>query len=204
MSDADRAAAAAWHDYMDRVRSDEITLDEANRLADSDPVITPRSRDLDRHGLAWRLRGFPVFDDEGDEIVGVVSAELRPWADLTADQQSTVKALVDELVAGGASEDVAWGWACDQFGVTCNHRWEYHEPTHRDCPRCNVFEELPGVVVWLGDQRVRVPDPPPATWRVARPVAPTVAYVSSAGADLTSLEVDEYRWDGRRYVLAPR
>lgn len=39
-----RAAAGAWMGYMDRVIGGDLSLDEANRLADSDPTITPRSR----------------------------------------------------------------------------------------------------------------------------------------------------------------
>lgn len=39
--DCSRTAVAAWRGYMDRVLNDELTLDEANRLADTDPTITP-------------------------------------------------------------------------------------------------------------------------------------------------------------------
>ncbi len=39
---ADRSAAQAWRRYMDRVRQGAISLDEANRLTDTDPMIAPR------------------------------------------------------------------------------------------------------------------------------------------------------------------
>lgn len=209
MSDADRAAADAWMRYMDRVHAGEITLAEANALADNDPVTRAAERvagDLRRHSLAWRMRGFPVYDDPEDEDPsGYVRASPWEWSTLTAEQQATVRTMVDELIASGASEDAAWGWACDQHGVTCNHRWERPDPAYRTCSRCLVTEFLPGVVVTFSDgERRLVPDPPPAVWRLPRKVAlSAVAYASDAPVSAT-LDVDEYHWTGSSYQLAPR
>ena len=38
--DCSRAAARSWMGYMDRVMDGEISLDEAQRLADTDPEIS--------------------------------------------------------------------------------------------------------------------------------------------------------------------
>ena len=207
MSDADRDAANAWMAYMDRVRAGEISLEEANRLADADPATRPS---LDKHALAWRMRGFPIYDNpEDEEPSGFVDTAEWRWADLTVEERAEIQRRSDELAASAnLTADQALAFTLGEMGVSCPHRWTEdlhpHLPPWRECSICHVAEQLPGVVVEIGPRTLRVPDPPPPTFRLPRKLGASALMASDDAAPELSIVYDEYRWDGRRYELAPR
>lgn len=59
-------------------------------------------RSLFHHGLAWRMRGFPIFDD--GEIVGIIDEPLWRESELSASQRAQLAAEVDEEFAKRPSD----------------------------------------------------------------------------------------------------
>lgn len=166
------------------------------------------SERLKRHTLRYRLNGLPIYDDYpyDDEIIGYVAEPQWQWADLTEDEQTLIRA---EAAKNATRHDVdddfgMWAALCDR-GIACFHRWVNHEPVYRECAMCRSWEQLPGRIVHVGDQTLRVEDPPPRTLRIPRPVKLSALYVNAGGSpDAWGPQVDEYRWDGSRYVIASR
>jgi len=173
---------------------------------------------LHHHGVRWRFRGFPIFDDEYPyEQIGVTTEDEWKWTDLTPDEQADLKAQADALVAESTRRtpdqpitlDFATGWVLSQHGVTCFHRWRYTNdprgvPFMKDCAICMVSMPLPGSVHKVGDRWMRLSDPPPRTVSVVREADHPARYVndpdpSPLGA---ALPIDEYRWNGRGYEPA--
>lgn len=158
--------------------------------------------DLGKHGLRWRMRGWPITDDYGD-VIGYMDEPEWRWGDLTDDQQAEIRQEAVRSQGGGReiSWDLALSFVLGHYAIACPHRWEYTEPISRMCRMCYAMEPLPGRVVSIAGKHVRVPDPPPLVWRVPKPRS--ALDLLSAGPDADpSFDVDEYRWTGSRYVAA--
>lgn len=163
------------------------------------------SERLKRHAVRYKLNGLPIYDEYpyDDEIIGYVSEPQWQWADLTDDEQALLVAE-GERNATRSDVDADFGmWAAlGDHGIACYHRWVNHEPTYRECAMCRTWERLPGRVVRVGNQTLRVSDPPPLTLRIPRPVELSALYVSAGDRpDTMGPQVDEYRWNGSGYVL---
>ncbi len=158
---------------------------------------------LSDHRIRYRMRGFPIYDK--DELVGFIDEDAWDWDALTAEQQSAVRqeaVRVQNRSTGWRGEgwDTVFPFMLDEYGIRCPHKWENRESTFRECRWCRAMEPLPGRIVRVGDQTMRVPDSPPPTLKVPVPTGPS-AYQMGAMDDLM-LTVTEYRWTGSRYVLA--
>lgn len=158
--------------------------------------------DLERHRMARRFNGFPIYDD--DEVVAVVNEPEWEWGSLTDDQQSVIRREAIQLQGGrDLTWDDAFAFILGDYGISCPHSW-VDRGAWRECKRCRVAEQLPGMVVSVGEQRLRVPDPPPRRLRVPVPPAPPTAITPEAAEVTAELEVDEYEWTGSGYKIASR
>lgn len=154
--------------------------------------------DLERHRVAHRLNGFPIYDD--DELTGYVNEPAWDWDRLTQEQQAKIRQEAVRLQtrpSGWRSEgwDVAFPLMLGEYGIRCPHKWVNREPSFRECRWCYIAQPLPGRVVRVGDRTMRVPNPPPLRLKV--PVASTPSLIDDRG-----LQIDEYEWTGSRYVPA--
>jgi len=162
---------------------------------------------LKKHGVRWRLRGLPIFDEDTDYIIGITTEPEWEWSDLTPEQRIFLesKAKTDAKTHSATYDLAIWATAGD-YGVSCPHRWitheEVHLPPYKECARCRAWVQLPGRVVQVGDEVMRVPDPPPL--RLVVPVRSTVSAVNyTALKDPTpancTIETIEYMWTGTTY-----
>lgn len=161
--------------------------------------------DLEKHRVAWRWNGFPIFADDGDEVIGYVNEPEASWGDLTSEQQAQVRQEAIRLQSGREiSWEDAFSFMLGDFGIGCPHEWQDHDSVYRECRLCRAVEKLPGVRVRVGDQMMRVPDPPPRVLRVVVPQKARADYSASANPLGAALEVAEYHWTGRGYQIASR
>jgi len=157
---------------------------------------------LVKHGLRYRFNGFPIFDDEG-EIEAIIVEPEWEWSDLTPEQLSFLKAKAEaDMEKHGVSSDLALWAAASDHGITCPHRWINHEPHYRECARCRSWQQLPGKVVEVGGKLLRVQDPPPMRLKIPKASRPS-AWLDTMdeGIQSMTIEVDEYEWNGYRYIL---
>ncbi len=95
--------------------------------------------ELGRHRIArnMTLVGWPIYD--GDDLVGFVNEPEWAWADLTDEQQATIR---QEAMRLQANRDLTWDEAfpfmLGEYGIACPHEWEYREPIFRECRWCRV------------------------------------------------------------------
>lgn len=160
--------------------------------------------DLERHRLRRRFHGFPIYDDEGDEVIDVIVEPEWEWDALTEDQQATIRRETMGLQRGRElTWDEAFPFMLGEYGIRCPHSWVAHEPTWRECRWCRCAETLPGRVVDVGGRVMRVPEPPPRVLRIPIPAEVSVAYdrETSEPTTATMLDVEEYEWTGSRYHL---
>lgn len=162
---------------------------------------------LKKHGVRWRLRGLPIFDEDTDEIIGITTEPEWEWNNLTTEQRAFLESKAKaEAETHNATHDLAMWATAGDYGVSCPHRWVVHEevhlPPYRECARCRVLEQLPGRVVQVGDRAMRVPNPPPM--RLVASVPPTLNYtvLDDPTPDSCAIETIEYIWNGSTYERA--
>lgn len=145
-------------------------------------------------------------DGEDEQVIGYISEPEWKWADLSAGDKATVQATEAEYRADSRSsnmtDDYVFWVALSEWAIACPHlHWTYHEPLWRECKACRTGEQLPGrrVRVGVGDQVLRVSDPPPRFLRI--PVPATLNAFTPANMMLTPspMQVDEYEWMGDHY-----
>ena len=157
--------------------------------------------DLERHGVRFRLRGLPIYDDD-DIIVDVVDEPEWEWGALTEGQQAIIRRGALKLqTKRSLSWDEAFYFMLGEYGVRCPHQWENQEPTFRECRRCRVMEPLPGRIVRVAGQTIRVAEPPPPILRIPVPTRLTIA-AQEPSILPDGLLVEEWRWTGDRYTPA--
>lgn len=159
---------------------------------------------LRRHAQRFRFNGFPIFDPDTDEQIGVVAEPRWQWADLTDAQREVIEldASLTDLDAHGITADFALWASLHDYGVACFHRWVNHEPTHRECRMCRVWEQLPGRIVWVEDRgQIRVQEPPPHRLVFAVEPNPSSLYVAEDDPSPFGpvIERQEYEWTGSSY-----
>lgn len=171
-----------------------------------------RDNTIARHGLRFRMNGFPIYDD--GEIVGEI---VEPWwdeDDLTADQAAEVDAFVAEWVAARPGDDPVWArWAIlERDGVRHTHR--QGKPIIPDrpargyvCAMCQgwVVNENPGDFLFVGgpvDGRWIVTDGGPV-WRVpiVADLSPATWLPEGSVMDTPTMQVATYVRRRNRYVL---
>ena len=171
--------------------------------------------DLQRHAWRFKFNGFPIYgqweDGEDEQVIGYISEPEWKWHDLDDADKATVNATAaeyraDERSAGMTDDFVFWA-ALSEWAITCPHlHWTYHEPIFRECKACRTGEQLPGRRVRVGNQVLRVSDPPPRFLRIPVPLpTPTLSAFTPANMMLApqAMQVDEYEWVGDHYRLRP-
>ena len=90
---------------------------------------------VDRHGLRWRFRGIPRYDDpdDPDAITGSVECELWREEDLTSEQQAEIDALVVEHLEHRPQDtEMSARWSIlEHNGIAHRHRWVPGIPRYR-------------------------------------------------------------------------
>lgn len=146
------------------------------------------------------LVGWPIYDDD-DMFVGTVTEPEWPWSGLTSAEQSVVQSLADRIEERGTSKDLAFSYALSEYAIECPHQWrsEGLRPW-LECRYCHLTRERPGQPVRVeGRDDMWVEHPPPPRLKLPRPNVIS-ALTDPSPSVMPTIEVDEYRWTGSRYV----
>lgn len=119
----------------------------------------PTTLTILQHGIRWRMRGIPIFDDDGETIIGRIDETIWQEADLAADQKAELEAEISLYREARPEDDPLWvRWAImEHSGVNHEHRrgrWlnERRPALGFECSMCRgcIVNEDPGDFEFVG------------------------------------------------------